>query len=99
MPRGEANGLESLARDLLDNPESVHVIIGLVDCAKITQDIDAGDLEPTARFRRIEVIRQDKPRMLLLLRRAMEERTGRTVLPFDLEEDLRNALGDESGAE
>lgn len=28
-----------------------------------------------------------------MLRRALERRTGKTVLPFDLEEDMRAAFG------
>ena len=47
---------------------------------------------PTARIRRIEWIKSDKDQVALILRRAMEERTGKTVLPFDLEEDMRAAF-------
>ena len=92
LPKGESNGLEALARELIDSPSSVHVVVALVDCKRIQTDVDTGDVIPTARIRRIEWIKQDKDQVALILRRAMEERTGKTVLPFDLEEDMRAAF-------
>jgi ribosome maturation protein Sdo1 len=92
LPKGESNGLEALARELIDSPSSVHVVVALVDCKRVTTDMDSGDIEATARIRRIEWIKADKDQVALILRRAMEERTGKTVLPFDLEEDMRAAF-------
>lgn len=94
LPGGEANGLSAIARDLIDNPKQVHVVIALVDCKSISTDTDSGDITPTARIRRIEPIQVDKDLVAKIMRRAMETRTGKTVLPFDLEEDLRAAFGD-----
>ena len=88
LPKGEANGLNALARDMIDNPATAHVAVVLLDCKKISTDIDTGDVEPTARIRRIEPISADKDVVARIMRRAMEERTGKTVLPFDLEEDM-----------
>lgn len=94
LPRGDGNGLDALARDLIDSPHDVHVIVALVDCKKITTDNDSGEIEPTARIRRVEVISEDdKDLAAKMLRRALERRTGKTVLPFDLEEDMRAAFG------
>lgn len=94
LPGGDGNGLVAIARQLIDNPHEVHVIVGLVDCKRITTDNDSGEIVPTARIRRIEVIGdQDKDLAAKMMRRALEERTGKTVLPFDLEEDLRAAFG------
>ena len=94
LPKGDSNGLNSLARQLIDEPASVHVIVALVDCKKITTDTDTGDVEPTARVRRIEVVNDaDKDLAAKMLRRSLEKRTGKTVLPFDLEEDIRSAFG------
>jgi hypothetical protein len=94
LPGGDANGLIAIARQLIDSPHDVHVIVGLVDCKKITTDNDSGDVVPTARIRRIEVIDgDDKTLAAKMMRRALETRTGKTVLPFDLEEDLRAAFG------
>lgn len=97
LPVGEANGLGAIARELVENPERVHVVIALVDCSKITTNTDSGDVVPTARIRRIEAIKdlEDGRRMRMLLRREYERRTGKTVLPFELEEDMRSAFGDD----
>ena len=67
LPKGEANGLNALARELIDDPTQVHV-------------------------RRIEPIQTDKALVSKIMRRALESRTGKTVLPFDLEEDMRAAF-------
>jgi hypothetical protein len=101
LPKGESNGLQALARQLVDTPEKVHAVLLLVDCKKISTDIDSGDIEPTARIRRVEaVLAEDYPVAQRMIRRALEKRTGKTVLPYDLEQDLHNAFGssdDESG--
>lgn len=95
LPKGDGNGLDQLARALIDTPKDVHVIIALVDCKRITTDTDDGAIEPTARIRRVEVVTgaDDKARAAVMLRRALEKRTGTTVLPFDLEEDVKSAFG------
>lgn len=94
LPGGDANGLVAIARKLIDSPHDVHVVVGLVDCKRSTTDNDTGEIVPTARIRRIEVIGEgDKDLAAKMMRRALEERTGKTVLPFDLEEDLRAAFG------
>ena len=94
LPGGDANGLVSIARELIDSPHDVHVVVALVDCKKITTDNDSGEVVPTARVRRIEVIGEtDRDLAAKMMRRALEQRTGKTVLPFDLEEDLRAAFG------
>jgi hypothetical protein len=94
LPKGDGNGLDALAHALIDEPHRIHVVVALVDCKKTTTDNDSGEVEPTARIRRIEVVGdQDKDLASKMLRRALERRTGKTVLPFDLEEDLRSAFG------
>ena len=47
LPKGEANGMQALARQLIDEPEKVHVVVMLVDCKKITTDVDNGDVDAT----------------------------------------------------
>jgi len=94
LPGGDGNGLAAITRQLIDNPEEVHVAIALVDCMRKTTETDTGEVEPTARIRRIEVINGvDRELAQKMLRRALEERTGQTVLPMDLEDDLRAAFG------
>ena len=34
LPGGDANGLTAIARQLIDTPHNVHVVIGLVDCSR-----------------------------------------------------------------
>jgi hypothetical protein len=94
LPQGEGNGLTVLARQLIDSPSDVHVVVALVDCKKVVTDNDTGEIIPTARIRRIEAIEgDDKDLAAKMLRRQLERRTGKTVLPFDLEEDLKAAFG------
>lgn len=94
LPKGEGNGLGALDRDLIDDPRKIHVVIALVDCKSIKTDNDSGEVEPTARIRRIESIEEgDRDIAAKMLRRALERRTGKAVLPFDLEEDIRAAFG------
>jgi hypothetical protein len=95
LPQGEANGLAAITRDLIENPNQVHVVIALVDCSKITQNTDTGDVVPTARIRRVEAIKDpaDWHTMRRLLMREYERRTGKTVLPFEMEHDINEAFG------
>src|SRR5205085_9504951 len=93
LPAGEGNGLAAIAHALVAEPRQVHVVVALLDCSKITENTDSGERQPTARIRRIEVISgQDEQLAAKMMRRAMEARTGATVLPFDLEEDLRKVF-------
>lgn len=92
LPKGDANGLTSIDRPLIDDPHRIHVVIALVDCKSLATDVDSGDVEPTVRIRRVEVIDEDKGQAERMMRRALEKRTGKAVLPFDLEEDLRAAF-------
>lgn len=101
LPSGSKNGLASIAEELVANPEKVHVVLMLVDCSKITSDVDSGDVIPTARIRRIEPITDgvDGHRLRQILRRAWERRTGKDVLPLDLEDDVNAAFGIETKPE
>jgi len=94
LPGGDANGLVAIARQLIDEPHEVHVAVVLIDCKSSKVDHDSGEIVLTARIRRVEVIgEQDKELAQKMMRRALEQRTGKTVLPFDLEEDMRSAFG------
>lgn len=100
LPDGERNGLTQITADLVTAPTQLHVVVAVVDCKRITTDLDTGDVVPTARVRRVEVVLDaDKPAVLRLLRRSHEERTGQAVLPLDLEDELREALGDHQDGE
>jgi hypothetical protein len=95
LPKGEANGLGPIGRQLLEEPDQVQVAVVLLDCSKITEEVDTGDRVPTIRIRRIEAIvdRDDREHVRRFLLREYERRTGKTVLPFELERDLTEAFG------
>ena len=101
LPTGDGNGLAAIASDLVENPNKVHVVVALIDCMTITQNTDTGDVIPTTRVRRIEVVTdpEDGRRMRTLLRREFERRTGKTVLPFELEDEMRRAFGEDAGGD
>lgn len=95
LPDGSANGLTTIRADLIRHPMECHVVIGIVDCSKITTKPDTGEIIPTARLRRIEVITgADLAAAERLMQRALDSRLGQDQLPFDLEQDLRSAFGD-----
>lgn len=94
LPKGDSNGLDGLARDLVDDPHRMHAVIAVLDCSKIITSTDTGEVEPTARVRRIErVLDADLTAAERLLRRALEKRAGDTQLPIDLEEELEEIFG------
>lgn len=90
LPAGDGNGLSAVMSDLVRDPQKLHVTIALVDCRKIVTDADSGDVIPTVRVRRIEVITSPDDMRVAerLMRRALEQRTGRETLPYDLEEEM-----------
>ena len=100
LPDGDANGLTAVHQKLCDAPHEMHVVVALVDCKRITTETDTGELVPTGRVRRIEVITKpaDGKRLIQLVRRAYEERTGQTVLPLDMEDELSAIFGDSDDA-
>lgn len=87
------NGLHAIADRLVDRPQETHVVIGVVDCAKITRDLTKGDVEPTARIRSIEVLAPiDTDQGEKLIRRAYDRRNGATTLPIHVEDQLTRAF-------
>jgi hypothetical protein len=92
LPSGESNGLPSIADQLVNDPFSTHIVIAVIDAPTSLTDHDAGTVTANVRFRRIEPIKGDHERIAMMLRRALEERTGRAVLPFDLEEEISDVF-------
>jgi hypothetical protein len=93
LPKGDANGLGPIVRDLIDEPHRFHVVLAILDCSKVTTDNDSGEVIPTARIRRIEAIAPaDLKTAEKLMRRSLETRSGRTVLALDLEDEVRLAF-------
>lgn len=88
LPNDDRNGIGMISSALCDSPESVHVIIALVDCTKITTKVESGDIIPTARIRHVEAfpgVTADASEVRRLLRRAFERRTGKEELPLEFE--------------
>jgi hypothetical protein len=50
LPKGDANGLGPIVRTLIDEPHRYHVLMAIVDCAKVTTNNDTGEIIPTARI-------------------------------------------------
>lgn len=93
LPKGDANGLGPVALSLLRDPHRMQVIIAIVDCAKTEIDHDVDEQIPVIRVRRVEgVLREDMAAAQRLMRRALEFRTGRHVLPLELEDDIQLAF-------
>lgn len=98
LPKGDANGLDPIASKLVSHPKDMYVALVIMDCKKVTVDNDTGEAIPTARIRRIEAILPDDIKTARrLFERALEKRTGRTVLPLGLEDEVRAAFDLEDG--
>jgi hypothetical protein len=99
LPKG-SNGLTAIASRMVAQPNELHVVIAVLDCAKVTTDTDTGDSEPTARVLRVEAICDaDKPDALAMFKAAVAKRTGGTVLMNDdgWDEDLAAAFNLDTG--
>jgi hypothetical protein len=92
LPEGSNNGLTVIEQELVgqvrdgSNPK-VYTALVLLEPGDAVLKTD-GDVVPSVTLRAIEVIREDLPTLARILRRAKEQRTGNTVLPFDLGADL-----------
>lgn len=85
------NGVDSIALDLLDDPDTIRCAVVFYDVSKITRQVDAGTDVPTIRVRKFEPI-ADVAHVPAELRKivddAIETRTGRKPLPLDQVEPL-----------
>lgn len=94
LPKGDANGAGVIAADLIAEPHRFKVLIAIVDCPGVTTNFDTGETVPNARIRRIEaILPADLKFAEQIMRRALEKRTGRVVLPLDMEDEVRLAFG------
>jgi hypothetical protein len=98
LPKGETNGLHAIAGALADEgahrqPKRLRAALVIIDPKRVAIDADTGDEIVTVRFRRIEVLlAADLPAAEKLLRRALEARSDETVLPLELEDEIRAAF-------
>lgn len=97
LPSGDGNGLGAVIADLVRDPSRKHPVVAIIDTAKIVTRPDSGEVVPTVRVRRIEVITgEDAALAEKLMRRALDKRTGGQPLAGeddDLEDDLAAAFG------
>ncbi len=93
LPKGDANGLTALSNQLLKNPKGTHIIVGVIDVKTITTDVDTADQVATVRFRRVEAIDpEDADHAVRMMQRAAERRTGATMLPIEMEDEMRELM-------
>lgn len=93
LPGGDNNGAAAIGGEMVREPRRLHPMIALVDCRRVATDADTGEQTATARVRRIEaLLPSDMPAAERLLRRALEARTGLTVLPLELEDEIASAF-------
>ena len=96
LPAGDGNGLQAIVSALARDPKGLHVAITILDAKKIVTDADSGDVIPVVRIRRIEVVTDPEDMRVAerLMRRALDRRTGREALPYDLEAEIAAAFAD-----
>lgn len=95
LPKGQANGLALLDHVVNQDPETRHVVIAILSTKKLTTDIDSGDVEAAMRIDRVErILPADAETAEKMLRRSLEKRSGMTVLPIDIEDDISEAFRD-----
>ena len=98
LPKGEANGLASIAGELVAEgeglvPKRMRAALVIFDTKRVAVDSDTLDKIATVRMRRIEVLLpSDLPTAEKLIRRALEFRSGQTTLDLDLEDEIRQAF-------
>jgi hypothetical protein len=93
LPKGEANGLIEMADELVKEPNRLRAALVIYDAKRGTEDYDQHDTIVTVRVRRWEnLLPADLGRAEELLRRALEARSGQTVLELELEDEIRKAF-------
>jgi hypothetical protein len=93
LPKGEANGLAAIADVLAKEPRQLRAALIVFDCKRGTEDYDLDDKVLTVRVRRVELLLpQDLDAAEVMLRRALEFRSGQTTLEFELEDEIRKAF-------
>jgi len=93
----ETNGLDSTAKDLISEPKAIRVGVLWYDVHHVTVDTDSGAHSPTIRLRRFEPLgdSDDVPQAVRdAVATAMESRTGRTPLPFEIVTVTEDQYGD-----
>lgn len=95
LPKDSAeNGLVTVTQRAMEHPLNRHLVLAVLDCSKIARDPHTGETDVTMRVRRLEpVAPMDVVEGERLVRRALEFRSGESVLPIDLEISLDQWFG------
>lgn len=88
------NGLDAIADLLIADPTARWWIVAWISTSKVAEDIDRHTKVPSVAVRAVEVVTQSDDLDLLhrIMTRATDIRLGATVLPFDQEVALQDAL-------
>jgi len=92
----ELNGLGAIGDQVVTDPEGMRVVaVVVLAAAYVKHNVATGENVPQMSVARIEPILIDQDRAALgrIVNRAHEKRTGRTVLPLDLEAELTAVFG------
>lgn len=87
----ETNGLDAHVEDLVENPETLRLAVVWFDTQKVVVDTDSGNHIPTVRVRRFEPLGEADDVSAAIrdaVQAAVQKRTGRTPIPFDVAEVL-----------
>lgn len=93
----ETNGIDALQGELVESPKDLRLSVIWHDVSKVTKDVDTGDLIPTLRVRRIEPlgeVGEVSDAIRNAVQEAIEKRTGRTPIPFDIAEVVEGMFPD-----
>lgn len=85
----EVNGLDQTVGALLDDPKTLRCAVVWYDVQKIIEDVATGDHVPTVQIRRIEPLGDAdlvSEKIRGEVNKAIQERTGRTPIPWDIVE-------------
>jgi hypothetical protein len=99
----ENNGLEAIAKALIEDPHTRHVIVAVIETSAVRTDYrDGGAKTPTVRFVQIEAVDgSDAEQARAMLDKAFRARTGREDNPaatlFDPESVTDPSLRNEGG--
>lgn len=93
----ETNGVDALQGDLVDEPKILRCAFVWFDVKDIKIDVDSGEQVPVIRVRRIEPLgmADDVTKAIRAeVEKAMEARTGRTPIPWDIVEVTEERYSD-----
>lgn len=98
----DLNGMDDLSGHFVGNTEDLVPVVAVLSTRKVENNLETGTVIPTVGIKRIEPIlnAEDKEMIDRIVQRAFERRTGKAVLPLELEDELRGVFeggeGDES---